>query len=214
MRAVTRNAGQLASALQKATALSEINRLMTHVPRIVEISRDTLRGRHAVALAAQIVQFCRREISGITDIAASWRRCMSGAGTVTRLTSHAGLERLYRPRLGQAKAPGRVAAKTAKDARIRREGPVRHAFGSPMAGSERQPTGLSVPGKPVFYVRVLIRSRYVSNRLRASSEGPSIVSAPPAQCLGVMCVRLRSSDSGMTSGTGFRTCEILRRQEQ
>jgi hypothetical protein len=48
-------AGQFAATFQEARALAEVNRLMTEIPRIIEIGFDAARRRHAMALPAEVV---------------------------------------------------------------------------------------------------------------------------------------------------------------
>ena len=68
VRSVTRQARQLSGALEKATALTEIDRLMTDVPGIIKVGGDALGGRHAMALAAKIVYLRGLEVAGIPDV--------------------------------------------------------------------------------------------------------------------------------------------------
>ena len=49
------------AALQKATALAEVDGLVTNVPSIVPIDRDARGGRRAMAFAAKVIQFRRGE---------------------------------------------------------------------------------------------------------------------------------------------------------
>lgn len=82
MWTVAGEAGKLASALQKARALAEVDRLMTHVPWILEIRGGSLCGWHAMTLPAKIVDFGRGQLRRIPDVTAFRLCCMDGPGTV------------------------------------------------------------------------------------------------------------------------------------
>lgn len=55
VRTMAPQAGQFAATFQEARALAEVNRLMTEIPRIIEIGFDAARRRHAMALPAEVV---------------------------------------------------------------------------------------------------------------------------------------------------------------
>ena len=66
MRRVTRQTRHTSARGLEAVACRQHHRLMTRVPGVLEICRISLYARHAVALAAEIVELGRIELSGIS----------------------------------------------------------------------------------------------------------------------------------------------------
>jgi hypothetical protein len=60
MRIVAGETGERATALSEASALAQVDRLMTDIPRIAPVDGDALGGRRPVTSAAEFVQPRRR----------------------------------------------------------------------------------------------------------------------------------------------------------
>ena len=56
VRIVAREAGERAPALSKASALVQIDGLVTHIPSVIPVDGDTLRGRRPMTPATERVQ--------------------------------------------------------------------------------------------------------------------------------------------------------------
>jgi len=209
VRVVAPEAGQFAAAFQKTCALAEVHGLMPDVPGIIEVSFDAASGRHAVALAAQIVQFGRGEASRVGDIAARRLGRVRAAGSMTCFAADTRLRGKDCSRFGKLQNACGMALKAAQNRRIGSEGLVSNAVSGGVSWSESEATRFFIPGEAVLGISVFIGLRDVGFRLRARAESPAAIRIT-RQGLRVMRFGLRMLLIRMTCRAGFRTCEILR----
>src|SRR5437667_10799221 len=102
MQVMAGEAGERALALEKTTALSQIDRLMTHVPRLVPIAQRPVL-RRPVTSPAEFVDPGRRHPPrilnkpfGLLGLARGRGFHVRATGSVTGLASHAELRGLNR----------------------------------------------------------------------------------------------------------------------
>lgn len=148
MRIMARNAGGF--AFEKARALAEVNRLMTDVPRIVEVRGHALSGRHAMALSAFFV-----ETHGPVDVVFPGFQRMLRSGTMAGFTTHSGLKGLDGALVVDTQFARRMALEASENSCVRREGLVLDPGYIAMPGRKRE-TALRVFREAVFKVGILV----------------------------------------------------------
>ena len=124
MRRVTRQTCHASARGLEAVAGRQHYWLMARVPGVLEICRISLYAWHAVALAAEIVELNRVELSRISGPHSCWIFYVIRGGSMTPLAAYSqfvGRDYLVRRDLQRA---GRVATEAAQDSGLRIKDPV------------------------------------------------------------------------------------------
>src|ERR1051325_7527210 len=179
VRAVTRQARQR-TALQKATALAEIYRLMADIPRIIPIDQDTRGGRRPVAFTAKVVYRCRREFGRIGQLMSSRIGSVIASRAVACFTANSEFVNLGIAVCGEAYRTRRMALETALHPRLRVGNPVQYAggfqhylgmqIGLSRSGAVR--VRRSIPGSVMLHIPFLVYPRNERHGLPAGAERP------------------------------------------
>ena len=148
-------------AFEETSALAEVDRLMADIPGILEVGRDALRGRHAMALSAFLV-----ELRWLVDVGGARLRGVLRSGTMAGFAAHSRFKGPDRARFVDAEFAGGMALKAAEHTRIRSEGLVLDSCRCAMARGEGE-SAIGVEGEAMFEVGVLVDLRDVSDGLRA-----------------------------------------------
>lgn len=94
VRTVTRQARELAAALQEAGAFTQVNGLVPYVPGVLEIRIRTGSHRHAVTLATKVVDTNCGQVLRVPNILSCRFGGMKRPGAMTRFAMHSGFRRV------------------------------------------------------------------------------------------------------------------------
>jgi hypothetical protein len=146
MRRVTRQTCHASARGLEAVAGRQHYRLMARVPGVLEICRIPLYARHAVALAAKIVELGRIELSGISGTHLCGVFYVVRSRSMTPLAPNSrfvGRDYLVRRDLQRAR---RVTTEAAQNSSLRVKDPVLYSARVLMARSKSNAIELAVPG--------------------------------------------------------------------
>src|SRR5215469_7147702 len=180
MRAMTRQTGKLACALQKAATLAQVNGLMAHVPSEIPIEGDVSAGSHAMTAAAKVIQLRSGELSGIHKPVAPRIGRVLRSRSVTTFATNTILGEMDLSFFIERDRPGGVAFETAFDPELRVGDFVQHTrrflyiFWVQVTLSGRWTVGFRrcVPTGEVLDVPFLIDARYERDRLPGRAKCP------------------------------------------
>jgi len=172
MRRVTRQTRHASARGPEAVTGRQHYRLMPRVPGVLEICRIRLYAGHPVALAAEIVELSRVELSGISGAHLYGILYVIRSRSVTPLAANSqfvGRDYLVRRNLERA---GRVTTEAAQDSGLRIEDPVLNSARGLMARRSSNPIQPPVPGPVLLDIGPGIQPVYKCDGLNTRAERP------------------------------------------